>query len=192
MAPIISAFRRYLRCVDFELILLGTKYGQNAGNQPGDLIFTTSGHINVSVETFYTKTMSDFNVATIVKSPPSLVGRHAISVNNISLGFDLSKIGFIPNRVQFEFVDQGGIENLSINGSKPYIGHLVKAPSSINGINVTVYTKSVPPGAGKAGMVVLRGAVKEIKVGGQELFLDQVCASRTVFPINLREIGKIP
>jgi hypothetical protein len=39
------------------------------------------------------------------------------SMHTNNVGLDFGAIGFVPTRVQFEFLDQGGSENLSVNGS---------------------------------------------------------------------------
>jgi hypothetical protein len=109
--------------------------------------------------------------------PPVPFGMHqTISTNNINPGFDFSGIGFVPYEVQFEFLDLGGFENLSVNGSPVpvYVGELSSAPSLIGGVGVAVYDS--PVAGGNKGIVILRGLVKKLVVGGQEFWIDRVCA----------------
>jgi hypothetical protein len=47
-------------------------------------------------------------------------------------------------------------------------------PSPIGGVNVSVST--TPVTGGKKGIVILTGAVQKIRVGGQEFWIDNVCA----------------
>jgi hypothetical protein len=165
------------QCVDFESPLtLGAKYGSSTGNLRGSIIFTVNS-IKVSVHDFiYVSGNSTFGNATIAK-PPFLFGiSQTINTNNINLGFDFSSSGFIPQEVVFEFLDQGGIQNLSVNGSQFYVGKLANVSGPINGINVVVSISQVPGASACIGKVVLRGpAIRELIVGGQEFWLDNVC-----------------
>ncbi|MGZ3294161.1 MAG: hypothetical protein ACXU9D_12950 [Xanthobacteraceae bacterium] len=52
-------------------------------------------------------------------------------MNNINLGFDYVAIGFVPTRAQFEFLDQGGSENLSVNGSAVFAGDISAVPATL-------------------------------------------------------------
>jgi hypothetical protein len=94
--------------------------------------------------------------------------------NNINLEFDFSNIGFAPSEVRFEFLDLGGAENLSVNGSPIFAGDLPAVPSPVGGVNVSVLT--TPVAGGKKGIVILTGAVQKVRVGGQEFWIDNVCA----------------
>ncbi len=164
-------------CVEFDPPLaIGTKYGAPAGNNSGDVVFTTN-NIPVSVHKFdFPSGGGAFNVATVVMPPVPFGSNQTINTNNINLGFDFSNIGFTPTEVQFEFLDQGGFENISVNGSPIFAGELSSSPSPIGGVNVSTFT--APITGGKKGVVVLRGTVKDLKVGGQEFWIDRVCARR--------------
>jgi hypothetical protein len=158
-------------CVDFEPPLaVGTEYGAPAGHSSGDLVFTSNG-VNVSVYDFGGGT---FNVAYIDVAPVPFGSGQSIRTNTINLEFDFSAVGFTTAEVQFEFLDKGGTENLSVNGSPVFAGELSAAPASLGGVSVAVYT--APVAGGKKGIVILRGAVQTLRVGGQELWLDNVCA----------------
>jgi hypothetical protein len=163
-------------CVDFELPLaLGTQYGAPAGHHPGDVIFTTNG-IPVSVHDFeYGGGGGTFNVATIDTAPVPFGAGQSMNTNNINLEFDFTGLGFTPTKVSFEFLDLGGNENLSVNGSPIFNGELSSAPASLGGVNVSVST--TPVTGGKTGTVILTGPVKTLRVGGQEFWIDNVCAA---------------
>jgi hypothetical protein len=163
-------------CVDFELPLaVGTQYGAPAGQHNGDVVFTTNG-IPVSVHDFdFLGGGGTFNLARIELAPLPFGNGQSIRTNNINLEFDFSNIGFTPKEVRFEFLDLGGIKNISVNGSPIFIGDLPAAPNPIGGVNISVTT--TPVAGGKKGLVVLTGAVQKLRVGGQEFWLDNVCAS---------------
>jgi len=166
------------QCVDFELPLtVGTKFGSTAGQQSGDVIFKTNGII-VSVLKFITAAGTKTFGNMTIGNPPIQFSKGQAANTNTNLGFDFSNIGFTPIEVQFEFLDWGAIQNISVNGSNPYIGKLSAAPSSIGGVSVAVYTAPVSGKSASKGVVILRGPVKNLMVGGQEFWLDQVCARR--------------
>jgi hypothetical protein len=165
------------KCVEFEPPQsIGTTYGSPAGNTAGDVVFSENG-IQVSVDSFkFSGGGGAFTVATIIMPPLPFGINQTIRTNNINLGFDFSGVGFPISEVQFEFLDLGGFENLSVNGSPVFAGELSSAPTSIGGTNLAVYR--APVSGGSKGIVIIRGAVKKIVVGGQEFWLDRVCARR--------------
>jgi hypothetical protein len=162
-------------CVDFEPPLtFGTQYGTPAGNSPGDVVFTTNG-IPVSVENFdYGGGGGTFNLAYIDTATSFFGKGQTIRTNNINLQFDFSNVGFKIAQVDLEFLDLGGSENLSVNGSTIYAGELTSAPSSIGGVTLVFTTTPVP--GGEKGNLTLKGAVKTLIIGGQEFWIDNVCA----------------
>jgi hypothetical protein len=161
-------------CVDFETpLVVGAQYGAPAGQHVGDVIFTSNG-VAVSVHDFvFTGGGGTFNLAQ-VDLAPALNASQTMRANNINLGFDFGSIGFVPSRVRFEFLDLGGSENLSVNGSTVFAGDISAAPATLGGATVTVST--TPTQGGKKGLVTLSGAIHRFTVGGQELWIDNVCA----------------
>jgi len=89
------------------------------------------------------------------------------------LGFDFGANGFVPARVQFEFLDQGGTENLSVNGSAVFAGDISAVPATLGGATVSVSTTPAP--GGKKGTVTLTGVINGFMIGGQEFWIDNVC-----------------
>ena len=166
-------------CVDFEPpLVLGTQYGSPVGQPPGAVI-TTNNNIPVSVHDFvFTSGGGTFNLAKIDKAPVPFGNGQSIRTNNINLEFVLSGLGFQTSQVQFDFLDLGGFENISVNGNPVpiFAGELSKAPSSIGGVGVTVST--IPVAGGKKGTVTLKGIVDRLRIGGQEFWIDNVCATK--------------
>ncbi len=162
-------------CVDFEPpFTVGTQYGAPAGNLSGDVILNSNG-VAVSVHDFiFQGGGGTFNVASIDAALVPFGLGQSMRVNNINLEFDFSAIGFTPSEVRFEFLDLGGFENFSVNGSPILAGELSSVPSSIGGVNISVST--TPVAGGQIGTVTLTGAVQKLRVGGQEFWIDNVCA----------------
>lgn len=158
------------RCVTFEPPALSTQYGTSAGHAPGDQVLVENG-ITMTVETFYHpgggSTMND---ATITATTATFgVGAQYLWFNNINLEFDFTGLGFTPTEVTFLFIDHGGHENVSINldPSPPWAGELTAAPSPLGGVTLT----TAPPDG-----QLTAGTIERLRIGGQELGIDQVCA----------------
>ena len=64
-----------------------------------------------------------------------------------------------------------------MNGSPVVIGNLTAAPPVLGGVAVSVTATPVPPPAGGLrGTVTLTGVVKKLEIGGQEFWIDDLCA----------------
>jgi hypothetical protein len=161
-------------CVTFEAPLaIGTEYGAPAGQHPGDVIFTTND-VAVSIHEFaFVGGGGTFNLAR-VDVAPQLNNTQTMRANNVALGFDFSALSFVPTRVHFEFLDKGGSENLSVNGSAVFAGQISAFPASLGGAAIAVST--TPVAGGHKGTVTLTGAIKTFTIGGQEFWIDNVCA----------------
>ena len=85
--------------------------------------------------------------------------------------FDYSQSGRTPSIVTVDYIDQGGSENFSVNGSDVFAGEISEVPSEIKGVKVTV-TKN----ENGSGTITMVGPVTSFQVGGQEFAIDNVCA----------------
>src|SRR5262249_2247584 len=112
-------------CVNFEApFTVGDQYGAPAGHHSGDVVFTSNG-IPVSVHDFaFSGGGGTFNLAKIDVAPVPFGSGQSMRTNNINLEFDFGAIGFAPREVRFEFLDLGGVENISVNGSPIFVGDL--------------------------------------------------------------------
>ncbi len=158
--------------VTFEPLVTNTQYGQNFGSSPGDLILTEGG-VAVRLANFkQTNGNTSFSLARVQASSIYHPTKN-MSENNINLEFDFTGLGFAVNQVTFKFANQGGIDNMGINGSALYVGTLATAPATINGVGV-----SIVPNAGQvAGTVTLTGVIQKLVVGGQEFSIDTITAT---------------
>jgi hypothetical protein len=165
-------------CVTFEPpFLLGTVYGAPVGQASGDLAFT-SNLIRGYVYNFRVLPAGTaFNRAYIDFAPVAFSPGQSLRTNNINLLFDFTGLAFKPSKVIVSYLDLGGYENLAVNGSGIYAGELTAAPPFLGGATVTVTSSPLPPPrSGKTGTVTIRGAVQSLLIGGQELWIDNVCA----------------
>jgi hypothetical protein len=154
-------------CIDFESpsFVLDTLYGNAYGDSPGDVVFTEQGLV-VSLENFTFGANTYFNYAE-VRNDSSLPGQ-SMWISNINLKFDFSGLAFTVAKVTFDFQDLGGFENIAVNGSDIVEGELLSG--TVGGVPLTV-TRSTSLGDG-----TLVGTVRDMTIGGQEFYLDDVCA----------------
>jgi hypothetical protein len=163
-----------LGCVEFNPPPVGTIFGISAGTPAFSTIFTEAG-IGVSVNPFTRPTLAVvYNDMQIDVSPPYPIGAaKRARIKELNVGFDLSALPPVTS-VEFEWLDQGGAENLTVNGSPVFIGELDSAPGSIGGVS-TMKTFIPVPG-GERGKLTLQGPVTKFQVGGQNLWIDRICA----------------
>jgi hypothetical protein len=96
-----------------------------------------------------------------------------LSLNNISIDFAFA--GPVE-KVTLNFGDMGGNENLTINGKLLNVPDL----SAVNGMNVAGVQITVviliSSGWTKLGQLTLEGPISQLSIGGQEFWIDNVCA----------------
>jgi hypothetical protein len=162
-------------CVEFEDLAAGTVLGAPAGHLPGSTVFFEDG-VRVAVNDFrWVPTGGTFNFAQV--DPPGMIpglgSGQTLGINNLGVEFDFSALGFVPMEVTFDFADLGGFENLAINHLPVpvYAGELTGAPCPLGGVSCNFTT--TPGGLGTG---TLTGPVTHLRIGGQEFWIDNVCA----------------
>jgi hypothetical protein len=167
-------------CIAFEPppFPLGTTYGAPVGQVSGDLVFVASGISGYVYKFILTNGNPAFNRAFIDFAPVAFSPGQSLRTNNINLLFDFTGLGFTATKVTLSYLDLGGNENLAVNSSGIYVGEITSAPAGLGGASVTVTSTPVPPPiSGKRGTVTVKGpVVKSLLIGGQEFWIDSVCA----------------
>ena len=157
-----------VHCVTFDKLPTGTMW-QAPSQSPGDLVHTESG-IRVMVDRHqWTSGSSAFNLAQ-VESGWAPRGNH-VHTNNMNLTFDFGELGTGKKEITLRFRDMGGAENFSVNGGPVTRGEL--SSGSEAGIVWTVVSTPVP--GGREGTIEITGPVNVVQVGGQNLWIDDVC-----------------
>jgi hypothetical protein len=168
--------KAHIACVRFgPPPATGTQYGPATNHRRGAVAFVESG-IRVQVDTFlYVNGGGTMNTAQI-GPPPRPIGRGQTGLaNNISYVFNFTGLRWRPSSVDFVYLDMGGFENFAVNGSAPHVGELTAAPPTIGATSVRSVTNPVQ--GGRSGSVSILGpAIDSVLVGGQEFWIDEVCA----------------
>jgi hypothetical protein len=159
-----------LAVIDFESLAVGATFGSASGTAPGTLVFTV-GKIDVSIDRFRASAgTATYGDATVV---PTTSGR-GMRVNNVNLRFDLSNLDKRAQVITFEFVDQEGDINVSVNGAAPSVGTIKTPPTIGGGARMFVSATPLAGGGGTSGTILLLGDIREFTFGGQETVIDNV------------------
>ncbi len=155
-------------CARFEDAAPGTQYsvGQTfytSGTnitveqfQWSDMIWTAGGHAKIDNHGYARGTGNDINARNV----------------NLRFNFD-----YPLKKIALKFGDLGGNNNIRVNGDFRNLGRLVTLDgSTVGGVAVTV--NATQQGANWYGIIVLDGTIREFSIGGQELWLDDVCPTK--------------
>lgn len=165
------------RCVKFNSVAPTARWGTPAGHSSGDVVHTEDG-IPVAVQEFYWSATTTHFGSTRVRPSFTVSGEQSINTNNINLEFDFTQLPFTPNEVLVIFRDTGGFENIAVNGSTVIRGEL--ASGSAGGVSWTVDSTPEANPSNRFGTVTINGNVTNLKIGGQEFWIESVCARKTI------------
>ena len=164
------------KCVKFDSIPPETRWGAPAGHSSGDVVYNED-NIEVSVHDFYLSATSTNFGETRLGTSFTGSGGQALFTRDINLEFDFSNLSFTPNKVELVFRDTGGIENISVNGSPIIRGALVSGSAA--GLTWTVTDTPEPANpVNRLGTLIINGNIETLKIGGQEFWIDSVCAQK--------------
>lgn len=174
LVPLAALAGGCVACVKFNGLPDGTEWNGD-DHSPGDVVHTEEG-IKVRLEKFkYSGGGSDaFRKAYVAPRFTPDGGAHSVRTDNINLEFDFSGLSWTPNRVTLDFYDTvaGHGENLSINGAPIIVGQLTSG--SAPGLTWTV--TETPTNGNRIGKLTIEGKVKKLRIGGQEFWIDTICA----------------
>ncbi|MBI4717992.1 MAG: PEP-CTERM sorting domain-containing protein [Planctomycetes bacterium] len=152
--------------MDFSTVPAGTLYGLGQNN-PGDVVLVENG-IELAVDRFFLIEGPAFYRATVGGLYADLFPTNALELETVNAVFDFGGLPFPTNLVTFEFKEFSGFSNFQVNG-----GSLHQLPT------LTAIPSAVAPGVSAAvsgGVVTLTGPIDTIRVGGQEVALDNITA----------------
>ena len=169
----------------FETLAAGDRYGDlaagaNISVAPGALAVTSDG-VPVFLEPLHDFATSYYKYMAVDAHYGGWGSGMTIWTNNINAKFEIQTVMDVTDTVCIAFRDEGGFENLSINGSTPavspngYGGLTVFNGTVMGGVQVQVIGANV--GYAFEGTITLIGDVDKFSIGGQELWLDDLCIS---------------
>lgn len=166
--------------VDFDGVPAGTRFGGAYGQSPGDVVLSQDG-IDVSVEEFLLGSFTGFIRAEVGGQYAQSFPTPALDLDNISVRFDLSNLGFVTTQVTLEYAEFGGSDNFSVNGGPIHtLAALTDLPALVApGVNAFV----------SGDMITLTGVVDNFQIGGQELAIDTIVAVPEPATLGLLGIG---
>ena len=168
ITTISAASTSIIRCIDFEDLPAGATY--NIGDT-----FSTSG-INAEVFPHAGDAQAKINVYGLAGTG------HEMYPNNVAVEFDAASSGLgYAVRAKFDYWEGGGINVMEVNGSVISFPNFFDFgplngstwPSALG--NVTLNVTESPTTGGFLGTVEIIGDIKSLRVGGQELVIDNVC-----------------
>jgi len=164
--------------IDFEDLTLGTIY--NVGDS-----FTTSGVVITGEEFFWLPSGSTTGGFAEVENGGLAGGAgNELHTNNINLNFDF---GIILTGLALQYGEFGGNINLEINGNLANVGNFANIPANLGGTSVFTFDTGTP--GQSSGAMFVTGTINSFKIGGQELWIDNVVASPIPEPATLALLG---
>ncbi len=164
--------------VDFGDLSLGATY--NVGDS-----FTTSGVVITGQEFFWLPSGSTTGGFVEVENSGLAGGAgNELHTNNINLSFDF---GIILTGLALQYGEFGGNINLEINGSLANVENFVNIPANLGG--TSVFTSDTGTPGQSSGAMFVTGTINSFKIGGQELWIDNVVASPIPEPATLTLLG---
>lgn len=156
-------------CLEFNVPALGTVYTP-PGTPPGTLVFVENA-ISVTTRLFFDAALNPYYGGSRIEPGQGWLGPDpSARLSNFSLQFGFGGLTFVPSQVTIDYHDKGGFENLTFNGTPLRIGQL----ETLGGGGVAVAWWWA--GGHKEGRVTITGPVNHATIGGQELWIDSVCA----------------
>lgn len=149
--------------IDFETIPPGTVFGTPSADQPGDVVLQQGG-VNMSVEQFFLGSYTGF-VRAIVGGPyDSFFPTTPLGLENIAVRFDFAEVPGFVTSFTLDYQEFGGSNNLAVNDFITFeINDFSDLPANVApGVTATI----------TSDQIILTGFLQSVRVGGQELAID--------------------
>ena len=161
-------------CLKFSDQVANTRY------HVGDTISTqlsstgiNGGVVNVKVEKFQwgNGNWTTSGSARVDTRNYAAGGGNEINTNNTNLHF---LFNYPVKKITLKFADFGGNSNIRINNTFKNIGRMINLNNTvIDGVSIDII--AAHQGNNYVGTMTLEGDIKDFAIGGQELWLDDVC-----------------
>jgi hypothetical protein len=155
-------------CLRFSDLPAGARY------KVGDVISTSGTKIVVEKFQRADNQWTDQGEAKVDTRSFAKGSGQDLNAGNVNLHF---RFNYPLKRVSVRFGELGGNNNIQVNTVFKNVANLVDLNSSvIGGVRVTVNASQ--QGANWYGTLQLDGAISDFLIGGQELWLDDVCSKK--------------
>jgi len=153
-------------CVKFSNLTPGDTYSV------GDTITTSQADIVVEQFQWSNGTWTTSGTAKVDDRNYGQGSGNDLNANNVNLNFQFD---YPVDKITFKFGELGGNNNISVNGAFQNVPNIVALNgSAIGGVQITVNANQ--QGNNWYGTMELDGTINGFTIGGQELWLDDVCA----------------
>jgi hypothetical protein len=153
-----------------------TTFSSANGDNAGDIVFTESG-IDVRIDSMlWLSGNRGYNYVEIEAVDCGFGYDQRAWFNNAALVFDLSPV--TTKGLSFIFWDNGGEENLQVNGSTEFVVGKFEDLPAVVAPGITCVVENVYEDTcygGKIGRLTLLGNIDELRIAGQELAVDSIC-----------------
>ena len=156
------------KCLDFEGEPVGTQFAVGQS-------FTDNG-VAVDVEQFQWSngTWSTSGRAEIKGTNLANGTGNEINTNNVNLKFNFNYPG---KKIVLKYAELGGNNNINVNGTFQNVADLNNLDgTSIAGNQITV--TALQQGNNWIGSIIIDGTISGFSIGGQELWIDDVCFTK--------------
>lgn len=152
-----------LTCIDFDTLNLGDQYAV------GDSFSVGSVTVKFVEFEWSNGTLTSNGFAEVQDGGMAGSSGNEMLVNNINLAFDF---GGTVSSVTIAYGEYGGNVNLDVNGDFQNVDDFI----DLNGAVVGGATVAVTVNAsGELGTIEITGSIQTVTIGGQELWIDDVC-----------------
>lgn len=149
--------------IDFETVPPGTVFGTPSADQPGDVVLQQGG-VNMSIEQFFLGSYTGF-VRAIVGGPyDQFFPTTPLGLENIAVRFDFAGMPGFVTSFTLDYQEFGGSNNFAVNDFINFeIDDLSDLPANVApGVTATI----------TPNQVILTGFIQNVRIGGQELAID--------------------
>ena len=153
-------------CVKFSNLTPGDTYNV------GDTITISQADIVVEQFQWSNGTWTTSGTAKVDDRNYGQGSGNDLNANNVNLNFQFD---YPVDKITFKFGELGGNNNIRVNGTFQNVPNLVALNgNAISGVQITVNANQ--QGNNWYGTMELDGTINGFAIGGQELWLDDVCA----------------
>lgn len=155
-------------CVRFSDLTPTTKY------HVGDVITSTGREIEVEQFQWGNSTWTSSGFAEVDTQNYSKGSGNDLNANNVNLHF---LFDYPVNEITLQFGDLGGNSNIKVNDDFRNVPDIMNLNGAmIGGVQVTI--NAIQQGANWYGKMTLDGNINEFVIGGQELWIDNICCDK--------------